>query len=259
MCLILLAYDSHPDYAVVFASNRDEFYERPAEAAHFWPDAPRVLAGRDEEAGGTWCGVDTKRRFAAVTNYREKPVEGEFCSRGDLVADFLKEDVEPEEYLSRIAPRADKYRGFNLLIGDIHGIHYFSNRGEEQQILPPGVHGLSNDVLNGNWFKVREGKRELRRVLKEGPTAAALFDVLADEQFAPEADLPDSGFGRRWERMLSSRFIRTETYGTRCSTVILIDRYDNLEFYERTFRPGEAHHEERSYLIRSDAPVAQSN
>lgn len=256
MCLILLAFERHPDFPVIIGANRDEFYRRPSQVAHFWPDAPQVLAGRDEEAGGTWCGVDTKRRFAAVTNFREPPTEGDFASRGDLVADFLKQDVEPDRYLTRVATRADDFRGFNLLVGDARGIHYCSNRGAAPTRVAPGVHGLSNDLINVPWFKVTRGKHELATLLSGSVKPDALFEILANEDRPPDNELPDTGFGRRWERLLSSSFIRTEEYGTRSSTVILIDRDDNLSFHERTFRPGDANPEERSFVLRADAPAA---
>ncbi len=260
MCLILLAYESHPDYPVIVATNRDEFYGRPSQAAHFWPDVPHVLAGRDEEAGGTWCGVTTHRRLAAVTNFREPPnTTGDFLSRGDLVADFLRHDIPPREYMEDVSERADRYRGFNLIAGDAGGIYYISNRGGRLMRIEPGVHGLSNDLMNVPWFKVTQGKAELSALLETGGvTTDALFDILASEDRADDADLPDTGFGRHWERILSPRFIRSEDYGTRSSTVILIDREDNLAFHERTFRPGEDVPEERTFMLPADAPAAHS-
>ena len=71
MCLILLAWQVHPDYPLVVAANRDEFFQRPAAPAGFWPDAPSVFAGRDLEAGGSWLGITRQLGFAALTNYRE--------------------------------------------------------------------------------------------------------------------------------------------------------------------------------------------
>ena len=76
MCLIAFALDTHPRYRLVLAANRDEYFRRPTAAGAFWEDAPQLLAGRDLEAGGTWLGVTTTGRIAAITNYRERPEAG---------------------------------------------------------------------------------------------------------------------------------------------------------------------------------------
>ncbi|MEI7431120.1 MAG: NRDE family protein, partial [Betaproteobacteria bacterium] len=97
MCLILLAWQTHPDYPLVVAANRDEFFARPSAAAAFWEENPTLLAGRDLEAGGTWLGVTRHQRFAALTNYREGGKQRvDAPSRGRLVADFLESSDDPE-------------------------------------------------------------------------------------------------------------------------------------------------------------------
>ena len=140
MCLILVAWQSHPDYALVVAGNRDEFYARPAAAAHWWHDAPEVLGGRDlaEVIGdaGTWMGVanaespewpdDSRARFAALTNYRapsEKRTDAR--SRGELVAHFLRGNQTPDEYLRDLARAPGAYNGFNLLASDLHDLWWY--------------------------------------------------------------------------------------------------------------------------------------
>src|SRR5690606_19920936 len=88
MCLIAVAWRATGRRPLIVAANRDESHARPTEPAHWWPDAPRILAGRDALAGGTWLGVDAAGRFAAVTNLRgAAPLVGQ-RSRGTLVADF---------------------------------------------------------------------------------------------------------------------------------------------------------------------------
>lgn len=240
MCLILFAVDAHPKYPLILAANRDEFYGRPTQRAGYWEDAPDVLAGRDLEAGGTWCGISTTGRIAAVTNYREPVDEGEYRSRGDLVADFLKGDEAPLEYARRIVAEGDAYRGFNLLIGSADGLVYCTNRSDDAvRSLGPGVYGLSNHLLDTPWFKVRQGKVGLQaRIDRRDLAPDSLFDLLTVEDLAPDEELPATGFGNHWERILSSAFIRSEEYGTRSSTVILMER-DRAEFHERVYEEGE--------------------
>ena len=94
MCLIVLAYKVHPEYPLILAANRDEFLERPTEKAHFWSDAPHILAGRDLRAGGTWLGITRSGRFAALTNHRDlrRPAVVNGPSRGQLVRLALEDD-----------------------------------------------------------------------------------------------------------------------------------------------------------------------
>ncbi|HEV2131169.1 MAG TPA: NRDE family protein [Longimicrobiaceae bacterium] len=241
MCLILLAHRIHPEYPLVFAANRDEFYARPTAPAGYWDDAPEVLAGRDLQAGGTWMGITPGGRWAAVTNYRDLASERPGArSRGELVSQFLRSRDTPEAYLRQIADRAAEYNGFNLLVADREQLWYFSNRGGEPRELGPGVYGLSNHLLDTPWPKVVRGKQALSALLEDGaaPAPEPLFEILADADPAPEAELPETGVGREWERALSSLFIATPTYGTRASTVLLIDHSGRATFVERTFSAG---------------------
>ncbi len=250
MCLILLAHRVHPEYPLVFAANRDEFYARPTAPAAWWEDAPKVLAGRDLQAGGTWMGITRGGRWAAVTNYRDLPAERTGArSRGELVSAFLQGNEAPEEYLRRLQTYAVEYNGFNLLVADREQLWYFSNRGGEPSELGPGVYGLSNHLLDTPWPKVVRGKQALSGLLADGATPAPepLFEILADADPAQEAELPQTGVGREWERALSSLFIATPTYGTRASTSLLIDAGGVATFVERSFAAGAQRGEEVRY------------
>jgi uncharacterized protein with NRDE domain len=253
MCLILLAHRMHPDYPLVLAANRDEFYVRATAPAAFWEDAPHVLAGRDLEAGGTWLGLTRSGRWAALTNYRDPPAARPGRpSRGVLVANFLRGDAPPADFLAAVAAEAGRYDGFNLLVGDAAGAHYFGNRmtgNAAPRTLEPGLYGLSNHLLDTDWPKVTRGRRLLGELLDAGtPTSEALLEILYDTEIAPGHVLPDTGVGAEWERVLSASFVTTPTYGTRASTALVIDRARNATFVERTFLPGpivagEARHE----------------
>ncbi|BBA69335.1 NRDE family protein [Geobacter sulfurreducens] len=244
MCLILFALDAHPRYRLVLAANRDEFYARPTAPAAFWDDSPRVLAGRDLTAGGTWCGVTRDGRIAAVTNYRDPGAHRVGArSRGELVAGFLGGDEAPARWLEHLQRNGHDYNGFNLIFGDGNGLHYHSNRGAAASPLSPGIHGLSNHLLDTPWPKVARGKDDLARLLAtaDEPTADDLFAILADRTPAPDHLLPDTGVSLDWERLLSPLFITSPTYGTRSSTVILVDRSGQCTFVERSYN-GAADH-----------------
>ena len=241
MCLILFAQDAHSDYPFVFAGNRDEFYERPTAPATFWDDAPHVLAGRDLKGGGTWLGVTRHGYWATVTNVRDQvPHRENAPSRGHLVAEYLKEEPDPESYLHALAGEADRYNGFNVLVGTPKQAFYFSNRDGTPRSVDDGIHGMSNAQLDDPWPKVERSTSRLRTVLKEGATPDRLLEILHDRTPAPDHQLPHTGVGKNTERMLSPPFIETEEYGTRSSTVILVHRSGAVTFVERTFEHGDS-------------------
>lgn len=241
MCLLVFAWKVHPDYPLVFAGNRDELHVRPALATGFWEDAPEVLSGRDLEAGGTWLGVTLGGRFAVVTNYREGPPPPKMPrSRGALTADFLRGDLPAEKYLRQVQMRAGDYAPFSLIVGDAAALWYFSNRSKAApREITPGLHGLSNHLLDTPWPKVTRSLAQLELLLEhKALTSDALFRLLADRTPAPEAGLPDTGIGRERERPLSAPFVVNPVYGTRCSTLIRWRADGGLRFAERRFDAG---------------------
>jgi uncharacterized protein with NRDE domain len=259
MCLILLALDARPDYPLIVAANRDEFYERPTAPAAFWPDAPSILAGRDLRAGGTWLGIDRRGRFAAVTNFRQGQREPAAPrSRGQLVRDFLGAATDAEEYLHRVESDAAQYNGFNLLVGDLRRLCYFSNREGAPRVLPPGVYGLSNHLLDTAWPKVVSGKSALQALVRERESelVQALLELLADRSRPPDDLLPATGIGEAWERLLSAAFVASPAYGTRSSTVVLIGRSGNVTFVEQAFESGGRPGELRRFELRVTEPAA---
>ncbi|WP_440997298.1 NRDE family protein [Arhodomonas sp. SL1] len=236
MCLILVAVGVHPRYPLVVAANRDEFHERPAEPARWWPDRG-VLAGRDARAGGTWLAVDRRGRFAAVTNFRDPSLEQAPRSRGELPLELL-EHPELDAGREAIAGRMAQYGGFNLLGSDGRALVHLCNRTAEQRTLPPGVYGLSNHTLDTPWPKVRRGREGLQALLHR-PTVdpEALLALLADRRGVDDEALPDTGVPLEWERRLAPMFIVSEGYGTRASTAYLLDAEGEATFVERRFRP----------------------
>ncbi|MDN3017262.1 NRDE family protein [Paenibacillus sp. BSR1-1] len=241
MCLILFAYNVHPEYKLIVAANRDEFYNRPTAPAHFWEDSPEILAGRDLEKMGTWMGVTDQGRFAALTNYRnpKELTEGK-RSRGELVADALKYDGNLEDYMAQLAENNAQYPGYNLLAGDSDELYYYSNIGQKLQKLEPGIYGVSNHLLNTEWPKVKIGKDGLSKIIggKQEDMVENLFTLLQYSEAAPDELLPNTGVPLDMERMLSPLFIKSGHYGTRSSTIMLMSDKE-IKYIERVFTNGQ--------------------
>lgn len=240
MCLINFQLQNHPRYKLVLAANRDEFYQRPTEAAHFWKDEPNLLAGRDLMQMGTWLGVTKTGRIAALTNFRDPSMpEANKISRGALVRNYLASSMEPHLFLEALV--AEDYSGFNILAGTADELFYYNNIESDIVKVSPGIHGLSNHFLDTPWPKVIKGKNYLERYLSEHDFASAddLFEILSDAEPAPDSDLPETGVGLDFERQLSSMFIKLPNYGTRCASVILVDHDNQVTFAERVYENGE--------------------
>ena len=244
MCLILFAYRHHPRYPLILTANRDEFYERPTQTLDFWPDRPEIAAGRDLERMGSWLGINRQGRLAAVTNYRETRAQRpDTRSRGQLVTDFLTSRIEAPDYLHRLQADSHLYNGFNLIVGDAQGLYYCSNRCAKASLVKPGIHGLSNRLLDTPWPKVRDGRSRMAAILAEddaGIHRHKLLEALEDQSMPPEDQLPDTGVGPEWERILAPIFITSPLYGTRCSSLLTVDKDGEVIFDEITWHPAQA-------------------
>jgi len=258
MCLIVFAYDCHPGYRLILGANRDEFRDRPTEPASFWSDAPQILAGRDKQAGGTWLGVTTSGKLAAITNYRD-PLQHILNppSRGKLVSSYLMdEDLTLEYYQSFLNRDGQLYDGFNMLYGTFDNLNYFTNRGGSSGQISPGIHGLSNHLLNTNWAKVATAKSRLETIAQNDKVdPEEILAALSDP--VPFADnlLPDTGVGLDRERMLSPLFIENELYGTRSSTVVLVGRNGEVLFTERVFVSSSKAASTQSFKFQIQASI----
>ena len=239
MCLIAFAWKAHPDFSLVVAANRDEWYDRPAAPAAWWNDYPQILAGRDFKAGGTWLGVSRSGRFAALTNFRDpSDRKTDAPSRGQLAVDFLAATMSARDYLLQLRENAQRFQGFNMLVGDGPTLYFFGSRDGEILAVPPGVHALSNHTLNEPWPKVVKAKSALEAALHvkmpEEARKMAIYDFLSNDVKAPDETLPDTGIGQEWERALSPAMIVTDKYGTRCSTALTISSGGDVDFEERS-------------------------
>lgn len=239
MCLIVFSYRQHPGYRLVLAANRDEFLDRPTAALGYHFPGEAILAGRDLRSGGTWLGLTADGRLAAITNYRDPArVRSAAPSRGAIILNYLRSSLTPDEFVRGLAVEADTYNGFNLLLGDGRNLIHYANVSGRMTVLEPGIHGLSNHLLDTPWPKVVRAGDLLRETLAatDVPDHEAIFTLLTDREEPDEKLLPETGVSPAWERLLSPIFIHGPTYGTRSSSILAISDDGRVEFHERTYR-----------------------
>jgi uncharacterized protein with NRDE domain len=242
MCLLLLANRVSDEYPLIVAANRDEFYDRQSAPLARWQDEPSIWAGRDLVGGGTWMGVTCTGRFAALTNYREPSRRLDHPrSRGRLVSDFLAGGDSPREFIEKRRGEGHLYPGFNLLCGQGDSLLWYSNRTDTEKTVPSGILGLSNALLDTPWPKVEWGKRKLGAALGSNGAldVESIFEILGETRRFPDDQLPQTGVPVEWERALSSLFVKTDGYGTRCSSLVLFKSDGSITFMEQTFEQGE--------------------
>lgn len=252
MCLITFAYRAHPRYSLILAANRDEFFQRPSTPVQYWEDYPDILAGRDQEQGGTWLGLNKLGQFATVTNFRNgRDRRTDLRSRGHLTARYLQDSTTAQAYLQALQPTQQSYGAFNLLLGDQDGLHYLSNRSNaEATRLKPGVYGLSNALLDTPWPKLQHVKEGLRDLIAQPQLSPEdLLSLMQDTTPVADTQLPDTGISLEWERLLSTCFIRSASYGTRAISLLLQQPDGTTEFWEHSFTEHEAG-ETRRYTLQ---------
>ena len=238
MCLILLAYQQHPEFPLILIANRDEHYQRPTQEAQYWEDYPEILGGRDLNHKGTWLGINQKGYFAAVTNYRSSIKERKTsCSRGLLVSDYLQGRVGTENYIDSLISKKQKYGPFNLIAGNHDTLFFLSSRENQPRKLTKGFYGISNGDIDSAWPKSEKGKRALKIEVESGGfhEQSRLFSILSDTTVPADDSLPDTGVGLELERQLGPVFIDMSEYGTRASTILMITNQGKVSFTERNY------------------------
>lgn len=251
MCLIFIALKQHPDYKLIIAANRDEFYNRKTAPADFWTENPFVVGGKDLEAGGTWLGMNKSGKISMITNFRDpKNINPNAPSRGHLVSEFLLDNADGESYIKKVEAKGKAYNGFNLVVGDSTALYYHSNYNTGIVKMTNGLYGLSNHLLDTPWPKVVRGKEKMSVALAAAkPLKESFFNILFDDVMAEDVKLPDTGVGLERERVLSSMFIKSPGYGTRCSTVIMVGNDNEVSFTERVFDLSTFEYQERLFLF----------
>lgn len=234
MCLILVSFMSHPSYPLIIASNRDEFHNRETDPMAWHRKSPATLHGTDLKEGGTWMGITENGRIAALTNHRDPSrINPDAASRGWIVSRFLEGTDDAPAFAEALSKEKESYNGFNLLFGTVDRLYHYSNISDALTRLAPGVHGVSNALLNTPWPKVDTGKKNLASL--EHPSDENLFALLGNRVKPDDALLPETGMNLEWERILSPLFIESEIYGTRSSCLITMDSHRTVTATERTY------------------------
>ncbi|MCU4414419.1 NRDE family protein [Acinetobacter sp. WU_MDCI_Axc73] len=228
MCIVALAWQVLEQTPICLLSNRDEFYARPTTQLYPWLNLP-IVAGQDLQSGGTWMGVTASGRWAIVTNFRDGHDQKSYdTSRGALVEDFLLSDLTPIRFAKQLEQKQQQYAGFNLLMGDQAQAVYMSNRGEAPQVLAKGVYVVSNGLMSEHWEKTAHLRKRftqeflpmLQDSTYQGDLENAAWNILEDERKVISALLPSTGISSEMEQLLSSTFIQSPIYGTRCSNFL---------------------------------------
>lgn len=254
MCLILFALNQHSIYKLIIASNRDEFFSRPTLEADFWKENKSILGGRDIQSGGTWLGLNKTGRFIAITNYRDRKSDRSNArSRGELSESFLSQNSSVSAFLADISKKKDQYNGFNILLSDdrFDSLYHYSNIPDRTNKISDGIHGLSNHLLDTSWPKVQRGKNYLSEILRsETIDGYEIIDLLRNGNEAPDEMLPETGISYDLEKKLSPVFISMKGYGTRCSTVILVNYDNELSFLEVSYNEQKQVIGEKKYNLQ---------
>lgn len=256
MCLITFSLSSHPTYKLVLAANRDELYKRPTAPANFWPEYPDLLAGKDLQANGTWLGITKKGKIAAITNCYDEgtlPSDTQKHSRGKIVIDYLTSEKTAVQYLDQLIIKKDQYLPFNVLLGDIDEIYHFNSQNQLYTLLQKGTHSLSNATINTPWPKVINTKTKMNRIMNTpNHYINQLFQMMMDQTPASDQQLPDASFPIEIKRKVSTNFIDTEDFGTRSTTLILVDHNHMVTFIERTYDSKYNSHDNSYHFQLSD-------
>lgn len=235
MCVAAFAWSAHPRWLLVAIGNRDEYHERAAAPLARWQDRPEILAGRDLRSGGTWLGVASSGRFALVTNRRGfGDPDPSRASRGSLVTDLLTQTGRYADF--RSAPLAD-FNPFNLILAERDAAYFLSNRPDAvRTALTHGIYGLSNGGLDEPWPKTLQLKAALVDWLnQDAHRLDPLYAALANERLEDVGLHPREPSDIVGEAPETPVFIRDPVYGTRCSTIVTIDREGNGRISERSF------------------------
>ncbi|MEW6998299.1 NRDE family protein [Colwelliaceae bacterium BS250] len=236
MCILFIAINQHKDHPLIVAANRDEFHQRPTKSAYFWADDNKLLAGQDLQAGGTWLGINPEGQFAAITNIRDpKNNNPKAKTRGELVPLALQNNSPINE--SWLVANSDKYNPFNLIYSVNNQLYCFNSANNEHKLLESGFHAICNGSVNDVWPKMAKGEQLLEQLINEQQPVHAehLFAIMQDSTQAPDELLPNTGVGIDWEKLLSSIFITSPTYGTRSTSILLQHQSGSIDFSEQSY------------------------
>lgn len=251
MCLVAFSWKTQEEFPLILSANRDEFFDRPTMPLHLWENG--LVAGKDLRGGGTWMGFSPDGKWSLLTNYRDfTRQQRREISRGKLVKDYLEGTLGPEAYLESIFKTKDLFEGFNLLVSDGDKLFYLSNYSEAIQEVQPGIHGLSNGLINDPWPKVELAKSQLKAVLSPEIQTENLLQILKSPETHTVDFLPKTGAPEQMEIGLSAQLIRLEpNYGTVSATAVIQTRKGLTQITERSYQWDYSRFSDQSISFQS--------
>ncbi len=236
MCLIAFQYQPKSNHPFIFVENRDEAYDRPSQVIHKWKDAPSLLAGRDEVAGGAWLGITKEGRFAALINHPFSSFEtiDDPLSRGALVRDFLTSDISISDFTTYLQENRHDYNSYHLTYGKLNDLYLYSNAWDELTHYGPGLHTLSNTRDDLSFHKMERSEKLIGDYLQEeeNPSLDKLIEIFQDtvpanevEDYPQEVPFADA-------KLNSAMFIKGEEFGTVNTTAIIVDSKGRVKMKE---------------------------
>jgi uncharacterized protein with NRDE domain len=235
MCTLALYFQVFDDFPVLVAANRDEHYDRPARVPMALNTHPRVVAGTDVRAGGTWLGVNERGVLAAILNRRsDEATDGPTRSRGLLCLDVLacESAAAARDFL---AIQREPYQPFTIVIVDSRNAWFgFNTAGHiETRELTPGLHVFSNAAIHDDASEKRQRAYGLFAKAQPGAATFSCADSWIGEF---QRALSDHTLGYSTDDPKEAICVHGEVSGTVSSSIVLLS---NSERHFRTlYCPG---------------------
>lgn len=218
MCTLIVATNWFAGAPLIVAANRDERLDRPARPPFVWPDRG-ILAPQDEEAGGTWLGLNRHGVFVGITNRHLVERDPARRSRGDIVLQALEHETAKLAFDALSKLDASRENGFHLVMADRDGAYLVWGDGRDltATTLEPGIHLLTERSFDaaptGREPLLRNRLDDLAR--DPAPDDDTLRSLLALQVQGGHFDdvtvhVPSLGYGTR-----SATIVRLEDGGTR--------------------------------------------
>ena len=289
MCILFFALKQHPQYPVIICANRDEFHQRPSKSMHFWDkkvlftakeQPEKILAGKDLQAGGTWLGLTSQGRFAALTNFRQgtgnnNTTANQPASSDRVQSDQAQNDLAPNNHtkndakvsrghlvlqalaqsdaqlIQQLPISSPNYNGFNLVFGELDNLHIYDSVNQRFNKLTSGVHSLCNGTLDDIWPKMALGQQQLISMITNNDKLdiEQLFHLMKNAQQAKPEHLPNTGIAKEWEQFLSSIFIVSPQYGTRTTTIITKAINGIIDIADRSYNESGECIEQQKFVM----------
>lgn len=218
MCTLIALHRVIPDTPLLVASNRDEYYARPAEpptrVEAKSPEGPAFVAPHDLEAGGTWMGLNKVGVFVGLTNRRTEHREAGRRSRGLLVADALGRPSARAVAKEMRTGLAGRYNPFHLFYADGRDafLTVLREDGVETRELSPGIHVVGNrDAADPASRKLTRLQAQVGALDLDAPLAVTLESLRTLLSGHPDPTEP-----------LENPCVHTPAYGTRSSSLIAV-------------------------------------